>query len=89
MKENTKTPESILKSHYATHSANRLTSKEEFNSDGAVMVKAKALFLKAEQKWRNDPTEYRRSVADRVKKYVFAKAEALKRKHWNITPKAN
>jgi hypothetical protein len=76
------TPHSILARHYGTHSAKRVTSVEDFNRDGEVMGKVKALFLEAERRWREDPTEYRRQVADRVKKFAFWKSAELKKKHW-------
>jgi hypothetical protein len=79
------TPHTILSVHYGTHSANRVTTIEEFNKDAEFMIKVKALFLEAEMRWRNDPTEFRRSVADRVKKWCFTKSNELRNKHWKKT----
>ena|SRR3990167_4078872 len=67
---------------YKTDSSKRLTSNAEYNKDAETMRKVKALYLKSQQRWHNEPTPYREAIANIVKRLAFKQKSIIQTKTW-------
>lgn len=76
------TPYSILATHYLTSTINRQTTNEEFNKDAEYMIGIKEMFLKSQERFRDNPTERKKKFADMVHSYCKDESKRLKSKHW-------
>lgn len=67
---------------YKTDSSKRLTSNDEYNKDAEHMQKVKALYLKSQQRFRNEPTPYREAIANIIKRWAFKQKSIIQNKNW-------